>query len=217
MALFLQPHLGCGDMLLCNAMVRHLAARYTSVTLVCKREYAETVGFMLRDVGGVSLCDEGSPVVGEPTILRPSAHGVDWARGMYASAGLADLDHVRGFRVERDPAREEAVFQELGGSSGRYVFVHDDGPRGFAIDAESLPDMRVIRPGLMGAADCASTCVFDYCALIERAAEFHAIDSCFAWLHELMDLNPCAVMHTGRKSGRECCERVFHASRWTFV
>jgi hypothetical protein len=78
----------------------------------------------------------------------------------------------------RDRTREEGLFRRIG-PAGAYAFLHDDAR--FHIDRGRITARTIVTPdvGLTGN-------VFDYCLLIEKAAEIHVIDSAFMHLIDLL-------------------------------
>jgi hypothetical protein len=187
--LIIHHHLGLGDHLVCNALVRRLAAGRRRVGLCCKRRNLDSVAFMYRDLVQLELLPVDDDVQAAKLLsAAPEAVRVrigfekldsrDFVESFYRQAGLDRSLRYEEFHVERDAAREEACFQRLVGNRTRYLFLHDDRSRGFAIDPGRIDTaLPVVRP------KGAST-IFDYAAIIERATEIHCIDSAFANLVE---------------------------------
>jgi hypothetical protein len=187
--LIIHHHLGLGDHLVCNGLVRHYATGRRRVGLCCKPHNMASVAFMYRDLAQLELLSATDdrqaaallaavPESARLTIGFEKLDSRDFVEAFYRQAGLARSMRYDGFHVERDPAREEACFQRLVGDRTRYLFLHDDASRGFEIDPRRIESrLPVVRPA-------GADSIFDYAAIIERATEIHCIDSSFANLVE---------------------------------
>lgn len=234
--LLLGTHLGCGDALVCNGLVRYLCERKDLVVVVVKRRYINSVRFMFRDILNVAVypvTNDMSEVsfpkftqLGFEILLLGDNSGKqwhtddDWVSDLYKQAGVCPSISRTKFQVERDTHSEQALYETMVPSKSPYVFVHDDPDRGYLIPAHIIKQFSskgsvIIRPGLLGKG-ASSSCLFDYCLVIQLATAFITIDSSFAWLHEFLDLNENSVMCTSVKSGMDRCMAVFKG-RWTFV
>ena len=225
-------HLGLGDMLVSNALIRHMCSRHKDVVAVVKKPYMQSALFLWSDLDNLSLY----PVTGHRDTVpldvftslgftclvlgdngaTPWRKSLDWTRDLYSQAGVPSNIIRRGFVLQRDRNREQAMYEHLiADNEGPYVFVHDDPSRGFVIESSRLPNRKVVHPGRIEDED-PSTCLFDYCKVIECAEEVHVIDSCFAWQIELLGLHTNCTMHCDVKSGEGACRAVFRAP-WKFV
>lgn len=224
-------HLGLGDMLVSNALIRHMCSRHRDVVTVVKKAYMRNGLALWADVENLSvypLADgEVVPfeifqalgfaclVLGDNGISQWHK-SLDWTRDLYAQAGVPSNIIRRGFVIRRDKAREQALYDRIvAGHDGPYMFVHDDPSRNYTIDPRRLPALKTVHPGLLEDED-PSTCLFDYCKIIECAQEVHVMDSCFAWLVELAGLHDNIFMHCEVKSGEDACRAVFRGP-WKFV
>ncbi|QOJ15859.1 MAG: hypothetical protein HRU75_14955 [Planctomycetia bacterium] len=203
---FLRTHLGLGDHLVCNALVRHVARR-AAVVLPVKPHNAASVQFMLRDVPVevVQAKDDAEADALVAAARGPSDEllnycffdgdrnaqfmctGITFDKFIYLLAGLPLGARYAGFCVQRDAQRERALAGRLAPADGApYVFVHEDPQRGFRLDpARMRGDLPIVRP-----TPALTDNIFDYAGLIENAAEVHCFDSSFALLADYMDLGP---------------------------
>ena len=184
-----------GDNIICNGLIRQFAMRYDRVGIFCIPRYKISVSFMLRDVPQVELimvkdhrrkqyykflhalhltAQHYDKVL---ELYNDTELGIQAERQFYAYAGVPHEMKWSSFHVERDHAREQELF-ERAASSEPYVFLHDDNLYASAIDPHKLPaHLRVVR------ADPKLTDnIFDYCSIIEHAAEIHVVDSVFMFL-----------------------------------
>lgn len=184
--LFLSQHLGIGDHLVTNAIVRGYATDYSEVVVPCKHHNLKTVKFMFRDLPHVKVV----PVDGDDMMLTLSqgyavkGHDIlglgsfgncydhakgDWDRQMYNQAGMVFEKRWTDFFVKRDPKSEIPARPGL-------TFLHQDVKRGFVVDKRRLPsDCDVIQP-------FPTETIFNWWSVLEEADEIHCIDSSFAIL-----------------------------------
>ncbi|MSR70964.1 hypothetical protein EXS62_02915 [Candidatus Kaiserbacteria bacterium] len=184
-----------GDNLMFNAVIREYCARYDTVGIFCMPRYHTSVSFMYRDLKNLRielaathrqkknklllhrLGLWGRQYDAVKSIYADPEEGIMVERQLYAVAGVEFEKKWNGFKVERDRAREEALFAQVA-PSAPYAFVHDDSIYKTAVDlskaGSTLPVARVEK-------DLTDN-VFDYCTLIERASEIHVVDSAFMFL-----------------------------------
>ena len=178
-----------GDNIICNGLVREYCKKYERVGIFCIPRYKTSVSFMLRDLPNVELImtknHRRKQYYKFRHALRLTARhygrvvelyndpetGIKAERQFYAYAGVPHEKKWSSFHVERDYGRERDLFNRVVPAQP-YVFVHDDSAYGSSIDPAKMPAaMPVVRadPKLTGN-------IFDYCSVIEKAAEIHAVD-----------------------------------------
>lgn len=101
----------------------------------------------------------------------------------YAAAGVP-FERKWQLRVSRDAAREQALFDQLG-IHGPYALLHEFGSN-FRLQIELPPDVKATHQ-IVRISEISSN-PFDWLGVIERAALFACVDSCFANLAEQLDL-----------------------------
>lgn len=187
----LYHHLGLGDHLVCHAIVRDRARNGEPIGLFVKHGYVQSVRFMYRDDPTIRLIAveddhevrwmlRGHPrwpveVIGFDYLGDDQT---DFAGVFYHQAGLPYAQRWDGFHLQRSPEREAALFRRLVPDGGPYVFLHDDPSRGYRVDRARVPgNLPIIFPS-PGLTDN----VFDYCSILEGAAEIHCMDSAFRHL-----------------------------------
>lgn len=187
--LVIHHHLGLGDHLICNALVRYFARRDNAIGLFCNNRYTKSIQFMYRDVANLTIIPvtndrEAVAIASEMTgtkVLRVGFEHLDlkkFGESFYRQVGLEWRCRYSGFHVERNFAREEEYYHNIVGDYREYLFLHEDQSRGFCIDRARIGSkLRVIRP-------VPSENIFDYGLILERATEIHCIDSAFANLVE---------------------------------
>jgi len=207
------PHLGLGDQLIINGLVRH-CAEHDDVTIFVKHSHERTVAFMYRDLGarvkiiklekdenemmeyigthdcGRILALGANAMSGENFQRLSRSRYTTWLCVFYLQAGLNPNTMYRKFKVDRDRSREFPAPDEP------YVFVHDDEQRGRVINVNTK--LKVVRPKVSkfmanGMFEDDGFNIFDYMTIIENAKERHMMNSSYSWLVELFDIGDRAT------------------------
>ena len=218
---FFMPHLGLGDHIICNAILRKLRESYDIVHMPVKRHNFLNVQDLFKDDDGIELI----AVAGDTEALRYremfKKHVDDIVGvGVYGQSFLQEsssfdesfykqiqMEHDERwnlFAYSRDLDKESALYDsaEL---PDNYIFVHDDKNRNYEIDDSYFKDnIYVFRPTHKFGTDCETT-LFHYGKIIENASEIHCIDSSFACYIEHLDCTGVdkMVLHRYIKQERE--------------
>lgn len=184
---FIHHHLGLGDHIICNGLVRYLAKNYgfENIALVVKKSNLNNVTRMFLDLAQVSFfaVDEDREFIEEYNsnlksipLLRvgfEKCRNGDFDRSFYDSANVPFQERWNSWNLERDYEQEAKIIEELG-INGDYIFVHDTSSVGkYDLKIESkLPQ---IKPKKL---DCEKS-MFDWIGVMENAKEIHCIDSSF--------------------------------------
>ncbi len=189
-----------GDHLICHGIVREYAKRYDEVGMfyIPKDPFKDAVMQLITDLPNVHLVEAINDRHKRNFLWRHAAHltsrhydevrtiiddpeeGLLAERQFYALAGVPHHKKWENFSLRRNKKREEALYKRLA-PSGPYVFVHDDTVYGGLLDEHKLPNLPRVIP-----AKGITSNIFDYCTLIERAAEVHVVDSVFMFLVDLL-------------------------------
>ena len=215
MVKLLLNHMGIGDAIMLNGMVRHFAET-EKVIVVAKTCHEILMRFMYRDLG-----DQVDFIFVETTnpryvwmavmdyktkypdieIIPLSTYGLDdhtwadltqtegksnWSAVVYHQAHVP-LEYMRSkFKLVRDKSRE------LLPPDTPYIFVHDDPERGRTIDVETEYDIFKPHSKVTNLKEeyfeSNVPNIFDYISIIENAKEVHCMNSSYNWFIELMQL-----------------------------
>tara|TARA_R100000008_G_scaffold48325_1_gene28716 strand:+ start:7435 stop:8295 length:861 start_codon:yes stop_codon:yes gene_type:complete len=200
--LYIHHHLGLGDHIVCNGMVRYFLDQSESkkVGVFAKDNYFPLVQHMYRDDPRIQVikinknrefievatflnnynCDNYKIVghqyfvdVPESVKLKKNCWEI-----FYELMGIPlDVRHNM-FHLERDTTQEEELLKKLNPNGEPFVFIHDDMSRGHVIDLEKidLPDgIKIIKNN-------SSFNLFHYLKIIEEAEEVHCMESSFKCL-----------------------------------
>ena len=186
---YIYHHLGLGDHIICNGLVRKLIRPDEKYTMFVKPHNLTTVKFMYRDLNNLEFISGDDKFVNE-FITQNKINRNDliiagfnfnygasyFDESFYIQNNISFNNRWDKFYVKRDSESEYSLFKKYDLKENEYVFIHDDSSRNYIID-ESLirnKELRIVRP-IIGLSDN----VFDYCYLMEKSRESHFIDSSF--------------------------------------
>lgn len=186
---YIYHHLGLGDHIICNGMVRHFCKRNDNIVLFCYSHYRENVEYMYRDLSNLEIFDFAT----EPEIvnfihrnnlqdnliktgfdrLKLYLNRMTFDEAFYAMIDLNFDIRFDEFYFERDYETENKVCEKLNPNNEKYIFVLDDPNRGFSIDMNKVTsEYKVIRNDF-------EFKMFDYIRLLENAEELHMMQTGF--------------------------------------
>lgn len=209
MSKFIYHHLGLGDHIICNGLVRELSKDSNNeYYLFSYYHNKESVEFMFRDINnlkiiGVDSDDSIRMFIQNNNIHDENIHvaGVqyksDWfpestsfEESFYLQNNLNLNLKWDSFNVVRDLERELELERILNISDNSdFVFIHDDAR--FPIDDNKINSkFKKIRVNRWSTNN-----IFDYCSIIEKAKEVHVIESSFCFMIDSLKLNDCTYAH----------------------
>jgi hypothetical protein len=211
------PHLGLGDMIVLNGMVRAACRASDEVLLFAKRAYVSSVRSLFGDLRNLRLkfVEEAHEFYADDCALLRSAEAMGyrvvtlgdhtgsrewmatdpaWTHALYRHAGLDPRLMYDRFHVVRNEDREQAMLRTVRAAVGDvYVVVHDDPARDLVINRDLLPTgMAVVH---VDDPRWRTNNIVDYAAVIDNAMHLHALDSCFMLMADFMDLRPRKFCH----------------------
>lgn len=194
-SLFVYHHMGLGDHIICNGMVRYIVEKVkpTFLYLPVKNHYYESVRSMYLDDHRI-VClpvdsDNDVPYLinfyGKNGFIKSGFEKTrkDWDVSFYDSVGIpfsARWDH---FNINRNTERE-MLLRDMLIIKEPYIVVHDTSVGGGKFEKMNVDSngMRVIK------IHPHTTNMFDWCSVIETAEEFHGIDSSAVHLAQSLDV-----------------------------
>jgi len=206
---FIFHHLGLGDHILCNAIVRTYCEQYKKVFLFVKPENHKNVAYMYRDLTNLKLIVMADPEIKQFISINPNNNykiiGItkpffdkynagdygSFDRGFYAVAGVPFEDRCGKFYFQRDLEKEkDAYYNVFGLKDGEeYAVIHDDPPRGRVFKEKYIPQgIKLIHP-----IEFKEVGIFDFIYTLENAKEVHVMNSSFSCLIDTMLLQTKAL------------------------
>jgi hypothetical protein len=206
--LFIHHHLGLGDHVVCNGMVRFILknSNYETIRLVTKNKYEQSVTKMYRDEPRIVIhpVNEDADFYTSDidwkniNLVRAGFERCrknDWAMSLYDSVGIAFIERWKSFCYERDKKEEQELIDSLN-LPNEFILVHDVSSVGkFNLTISSnLPVISVM--------PIQSFSVFSWLGVVERASEVHCIDSSFAHIIESFEeINENLFFHDVKNDG----------------
>jgi hypothetical protein len=184
-------HLGLGDQVTCNGLVRELYKKHPKLYVYSKLKYFYTVEFMYRDLNNLTVLPmEEIGAYNFVTYYGISNFykigllpGTTVEKGFYQQAGVEFDKKWGSFRVDRDAGREQQMFDHFNLVPKKYIFFHDDIERNQIINSDKVEDKSL---PIFRARPEHTNNIFDFCKIIENAREIHVIESCFMFMIDLM-------------------------------
>lgn len=192
--MYIYPHLGLGDHIICHGIVRNICTKYNNDIheLVTKPQFLTSLSFMYRDIKNLKfmsvqndheahvildpLPEKNKIYIGHHYLQNLMNRGLGFDQAFYEQVGLNFQKRWTDFKIERDFNQEIEFFKKVNPPS-KYIFLHDGEERGLYIDRQKIKNqqLEVITPQTTIFTDN----IFNYLTLIERAEEIHCFDSSF--------------------------------------
>lgn len=216
--LYVHTHLGLGDSLDLNGMIRLFAKQYDKVCVFAKNKYFKIVKYMYRDSDKIEVipipCDDEYMEVGRflrnnniKKFLSVGHQNYPWGKEKELGLGCAEIFYKQvgipfekrftEFYVERDKKEEERVYNKLNPNNEEYVFVHDDPSRGYEIDEKKVLQLygkkvKIIRNDI-------TENIFHFMKILEEAKQIHMMESSFKSIVEILPIRDHIYFHDFRQ------------------
>lgn len=201
----LLPRLALSELIALTGLARHLCTRHVDLIMVAKRQHVNSIRCMYEDIPGIRFkfidawdelhaTDHDGGVLKEMERLEYRIIPLPSFREAcpYRLLGIDPETARNEFMLHRNLKAEESlharIVQEVGPT---YVVVHDDEARRIRRELlpQGIPHVSVRDPRYR-------TCnIFDWIQTIDRAAQFHAIDSCFLLTADCLSLRARKYLH----------------------
>jgi len=198
--IYIYTHLGLGDQICCNAIIRTYSNQYDKVFLFCKPKNTRNIMYMFRDNPKIfampmeesqisefmKICPNNEYlIVGHKKLhdeLRKNLTA-KFDKVFYKMAKVPFDDKWNKFYFQRNIETEKDVYYNKLGLTdhSEFIFVHDDAERPM-IPSKLPSGIKIVKP------DNKEISVFDFLFTIEKAKEVHVIDSSFFNLIDCIQL-----------------------------
>lgn len=207
-SIYIYHHLGLGDHIICNGIIRHYAETYNKVYVFVKSNNIENVKYMYRDnqkIKFIVLSEEeiwyflGFNPLNEYLIVGITPewfYNLDvkklwntFDEGFYAAAGIPHEYKWKKFYFKRDIEKEkDAFYNKLNLNDDKFIFLHDNLKQNRIFNESLIPkNIKIINPNNYPLIN-----LFDFLYTIEKAEEVHVMNSSF------MNLIDCMQLKTGK-------------------
>lgn len=206
---FLLNHLGLGDHLICNGLVRAISSDFDLFVVPVKDNNYNSVSRMFSDLINVSVlplvtANKENEMLVQAKTLELQGYQINkigyygnefmskrirFDENFYLQLDIPFSNRWDNFHVPRSIQKEEQLYELLITEEARkngYIFLHEDKNRGFLINRQLLPENMLIIEPMQVREDIN---FFDYLKIIENAKEIHCIESSFAALIESLKLD----------------------------
>lgn len=186
---YIYPHLGLGDQVICNGLVRHYTEIYDSIYVFCKPRYMTNISKMYRDNSKIRLIsmddadvhqfmqinrDNKYIIVGHtPEFFGSVDKGETFDHLFYKNLNMDISLKWNKFYYKRDSETEKRTFYDLYKlkDDEEFIFIHESNERKLN---KNIPDnIKKVYPDNM------ELTIFDYLFIIEKAKEIHVMNSSF--------------------------------------
>lgn len=179
-------HLGLGDHIICNGLVRKIKENHDKVVVFSKTSNYENVSYMFRDDPNIIIKPfETDELVSEHIQKNNISNntlkvGFDnlWIGnpktfdiGFYNNANIPFECRFSHFKFLRNSEKEKEIIDTLNPNNDPFIFLHEDKKRGFLLDRNKIrKDLKIIENDL-------KFNIFDMLGLIEMSDEVHLMQS----------------------------------------
>ena len=195
---YIHHHLGLGDHIVCNALVRHLISTHddqfklavkTHNVVSVRQLYADTDQIILDPVSGDHEVGLRSQNTNKIKIGFENCMFPHWEKSFYDQLGVDYAKRYSDFYIQRNRERESLLLEKLK-LPKRYAFASTKWSRGNTSDIKTVLPIVFLEP--------LTDSLFDWIPVIEQAEEIHTVDtSCF---HLIKQISPK-------------CRKVFYQKR----
>jgi len=201
---YIYPHLGLGDQIICNGLVRHYAEIYDRIYLFCKEHYLKNVSTMYKDNPKIRFISMDDNSVKNFMAINPdnnyivTGHTPEYFKLLvdpetfdllfYKMLGLDPNFKWNKFYYQRDLESEKKVYEAYKLKDGEdFIFIHESPER--KVYKNLNTKIRRIYPDNM------SLTIFDYLYIIEKAKEVHVMNSSFMNLIDCIQLRNSGLFY----------------------
>jgi len=186
---YIYHHLGLGDHIICNGLVRHYCKLYDNIVLFSYTHNLDNVSYMYKDLKNLEIFDFKSESEIVEFIIKNNLQSnlirvgfeklneyldkMTFDQAFYNMIGLDFSIRFDQFYFNQNKKTENLVCKTLNPNNEKYIFVIDDPKRGYNIDMNKVTDgYKIIRNDYQFK-------LFDYIKLLKNAEEIHTMQTAF--------------------------------------
>jgi len=201
--IYIFHHLGLGDHIICNGLVRSLIQSNLEYTLFCRPQYLNSVKSMYNDLTNLSFkdgCDNSinsflSNIDNNNKILigfQYTPENYSWDEYFYKQHNVPFIKRWENFKIHRNIKDEIELYNKLNPDNSKYALVHSSGSDGKdRIDYSKInSNLKIIKVSPEHTDN-----IFNYLELIYKADEIHCVESCFNVLVDSLPLEVKLFYH----------------------
>lgn len=202
-SIYLHTHMGLGDAIILNALIRDICSKNDSVVLFCLDVYYKSIKWMFRDVKNLSYhqipfinaetevarfissnnLNDNVIRLGFQDIEILCRNGIPFYESFYLSYGFDINFRFENFYYERNLEYENYVYDTLNPKNEKYIFIIDDSEHhlgNFKISDDMISSKyKIIRYDKKINYNDERFLMFNYYKILENAEEIHTIETAF--------------------------------------
>ena len=213
--IYVHHHLGLGDHIVCNAIVRDLYKKYGTLTLAVKEHNHGSVKQLYRDLDiqfhKVKTDSDCLPLYFKTPTIRIGFENCrqDWEKSFYDQVGMDYSERFKGFRIDRDYSREGALEDKLD-LPDDFAFVNRSASTGTKeIQVETSLPIVELKP--------ITDSLFDWVGVLCKAKEIHTIDSSMFQLVKQLNVSGRKFFYDLRSVDPSRTTPPFEDNTWTIL
>lgn len=201
--LFVLWHLGLGDHIICNGLIRKISKQYNTIFLPVKIHNITNISDMFKDLNNIKII----PVTNDLDMIKYSdsmkSYSCEFLKlgifgdnfmkncssfeeSFYLQSNMEPSIRWSDFKYINNEKKQDELLNSI---KDDYVFVHDDETRKLGINYSLLKNNYTIYKPKHNLGKISNYSIFDYIKVLYFAKEIHCIDSSFACLvDQLSDL-----------------------------
>lgn len=193
--LYIYHHLGLGDHIICNSIVRICAEKYDKVFNFVKPSNFSNVAFMYKDLKNLNLIKMNAQEINSflsinlnnkilllgctKDYFKKLAEGTyrSFDDGFYDIAKMELEEKWNSFYYQRNIEKEKEIFYNVLKlkEDEEFIFIHEDSSRNYLLNRSYLPSSIKI----ISTENFKNVNIFDFVYTIEKAKEVHVMSSSF--------------------------------------
>jgi len=178
---YIYHHLGLGDHIICNGLVRHFKESHDKIFVFCKPHNFDNVDYMYRDDENIEILPIGEDIDVNKYIMNNNIQKnvilvgfgelskymsmFTFDESFYKIVNLPFEYRFTKFKFIRDNEKEIEAYNKLNPNNEKYIFVHGDLNRN-----KIRTDLKIIE-------NSTEFKIFDLLKIIENAEEVHLMES----------------------------------------
>lgn len=212
MKVLMHHHLGLGDHIICNGLVRHIHSIHGNLVLACKPHNLKSVRSMYCDTNIEFLVGDDaraeSLYSNYDKVYRVGFESLNYSNGIaiekqfYELCGLSHSLKYNGIFPRIDTNIVHPI--------GDFIFIHDDPRRGMPIMLNNT--MKVYKPNVED-----NRSILEYRDIIKTAKEIHVIESSFMHLIECLPEEISGKLYVHKIRSYLPSESPILIKDWTYV
>jgi hypothetical protein len=201
---YIYHHLGLGDHIICNGLVREIISNNEEYSLFVKPHNFDSIQFMYKDLPNLyfiladdRFCVEFLKNKEKKIIVGFDSHpNIPWDEFFYFQHKIDFSKRWDSFKVTRDLDKELFLYDKLNPKNEEYILIHSKGSDNidridYSVFKEDVKKIYVEKH---------TNNIFDYLTLIEKAKEIHCIESSFQVMVDSFELNNKLYFHNNKNS-----------------